>query len=121
MSAPVSDDLAARISAAKQALVIGEVAAALGLRGASRPGWECAACGSDGTVRERPDRKGARCSVTACNKGFDIVGMVMTAKGLSARASVTFLERVIAERDAKGDRHAPGLFDSQQGDANGEI
>lgn len=104
-------DLVTRIGAVKAALVIGEVASALGLKGVSRDGWECAACGSLGTVRERPDHKGARCQMAACGKGYDALGMVMTARGLSAAGAVTFLERVIAERDAKGAEKAPGLFD----------
>jgi len=121
MSAPFTDDLSARISAAKAALVFGDVAVALGLKGSSRTGWECAACGGDATVRERPDHKGARCRLADCSKGFDLVGLVMSARGVGARAAVAFLERVVAELAAKGCAKAPGLFDSQQGDADGET
>lgn len=109
MTAP-GFDLSRRIAAAKEALCFGEVAMALNLKGSSRTGWDCPACGSRGTLRERPDRKGGRCSLPSCNKGFDAPGLVITARGLSAPAALTFLERVIAERNAKGDRHAPGLF-----------
>lgn len=107
-------DLSRRIAAAKEALCFGEVAMALNLKGASRSGWDCPACGSRGTVRERPDHKGGRCSLPDCNKGYDAPGLVITARGVSAPAALAFLERVIAERKANGDPKAPSLFD--QGD-----
>jgi hypothetical protein len=115
MTAPFTDTFAARMSAAKQALCFGEVAMALNLKGSSRTGWDCPACGSRGTLNERPDRKGARCSLPGCNKGFDAPGLVITARGVSAPTALAFLERVIAEREAKGNAKAPGLFD--QGEA----
>lgn len=107
-------DFADRMSAAKAALCFGEVAMALNLKGASRTGWDCPACGSRGTLNERPDGKGGRCSLPTCNKGFDAPGLVITARGVSAFAALTFLERVINERKANGDPKAPSLFD--QGD-----
>lgn len=103
-------DFADRMSAAKAALCFGEVAMALNLKGASRTGWDCPACGSRGTLRERPDRRGGRCTLHSCRKGYDAPGLVITARGVSAPVALTFLERVIAERAAKGNSKAPGLF-----------
>lgn len=106
----LAPDFTARISAAKAALCFGEVAMALNLKGASRTGWDCPACGSRGTLKERPDRKGGRCTLHTCRKGFDAPGLVITARGVSAFAALTFLERVINERKANGDPKAPSLF-----------
>ncbi len=99
------------VDAVKAQLVIGEVAQALSLKGCSRGGWECPACQSLGTLKERADHKGARCSNAACASGFDAPGLVMTARGLSARGALVFLERVIAERAAgAAASDAPSLF-----------
>ena len=99
------------IDAVKAQLVIGEVAQALNLTGCSRDGWECPACGALGTLKERTDHQGARCSSAGCGAGFDAPGLVMTARGTSARGAVVFLERVIAERDAAAAaKDAPSLF-----------
>ncbi|MBA4338341.1 MAG: hypothetical protein C0421_05805 [Hyphomonas sp.] len=108
-------DLSRRIAAAKQALCFGEVAMALNLKGSSRTGWDCPACGSRATLRERPDRKGGRCNLPSCDRGFDAPGLVMTARGVSGSTALTFLERVINERKANGDPKAPSLFGGEHG------
>lgn len=104
-------DFASDMARAKAQLTFGEVAQALGLKGSSREHWECPACGMLHALRERPDHKGARCSNPACAKGCDAPGLVMTARGIGARAALVFLERIIAERDAaRAGRGAPSLF-----------
>lgn len=112
-------DFEVRLRAVKEALVFGEAAAAAGVQGSSRAGWDCPACRAPNAVREREDHRGGRCG--ACSKGYDTVGIVMTAQALSAYRALAFLERFLSERVAKGGTEAPGLFDqsTEQGEANG--
>lgn len=119
---PPGGDLNDQIAAAKRKLVFGEVAMALGLKGSSRTGWDCPACGGRGTVRERRDDQGGRCAIHSCDKGFDVLDLVRAARGVGARAALAFLERVIAERAARGQPKAPGLFDMgiSGGEADGQ-
>lgn len=108
-------DLRARLAAIGRALVFGEAAMAAGLKGSSRTGWTCPACRAENALAERADHLGARCTAEGCRKGFDLAGVVMTARGLSVTQAATLLERVIAEKSAHGNEKAPGLF----GDGNG--
>ncbi|MDP1555788.1 MAG: hypothetical protein Q8L84_10025 [Hyphomonas sp.] len=110
MSAPIVVSLRARLDAIRAKLVFGEAAVAAGLKGSSRSGWECPNCRTEGSVRERSDRQGGRCSMHDCRKGYDLAGLVMSARGLSALQAATFLERVIEEKQAAGNPKAPGLF-----------
>lgn len=115
MPGAAQPDLRARLDAVKARLVFGEVAVALGLKGCSRDGWECPACRTHGSVRERTGGQGARCTMKDCGKGYDLAGLVMTARGLSALQAATFLERVVEEKLARGNPKAPGLFDGLTG------
>ncbi|MBK8197009.1 MAG: hypothetical protein IPK75_01475 [Acidobacteria bacterium] len=103
-------DLRARLGAIGRQLVFGEAAMAAGLKGSSRAGWTCPACQTEGALAERSDHQGARCTAAGCRKGFDLAGVVMTARGLSVVQAMTLLERVIAEKAARGNDKAPGLF-----------
>lgn len=105
-------DFSATIVRLKNALTFGDVASGLGLSGASRHGWDCPRCGGERTVRERPDHRGARCK--ACDKGYDVLGLVMEAEDLGARAGARRLQAILDKRDAAGS--APGdLFDASGG------
>lgn len=119
MIAPVARsivvDLRARLDAVKAQLVFGEVAVALNLKGSSRDGWCCPFCHTEGSVRERTGGQGARCTMKGCDKGYDLAGLVMTARGISAMQAATFLERVVEEKLARGNPKAPGLFDKLAG------
>lgn len=96
-----SSDVAARCRRVKQALDFGDVAAALGLGGSSRHGWDCPVCCTETTVQERRrDRQGGRCTV--CGKGYDILGLVMAAEGCEFLAGLERLETILDERDAAG-------------------
>lgn len=112
---PILIDLRARFDAVKSRLVFGEVAVALGLKGSSRDGWTCPACHTEGAVRERTGGQGARCTMKDCGKGYDLAGLVMTARGISALQSATYLERVVEEKLARGNPKAPGLFEGLTG------
>lgn len=103
-------DLRARLDRVRGQLVFGEVAVALGLKGSGRTGWRCPACGTEGSVRERSDHQGGRCAIADCRKGFDLAGLAMTARGISALQAATFLERLVEEKKARGNPKAPGLF-----------
>lgn len=103
-------DLRARLDAAYAALTFGEVAVAVGLKGRSRDGWECPACVTDGSLQERSDHRGGRCRMDDCGRGFDLAGLVMTARGISVLQAATFLDRLIEEKAAGGNAKAPGLF-----------
>lgn len=112
---PILVDLRTRLDAAKAQLVFGEAAVALGLKGSSRDGWACPHCHTEGAVRERTGGQGARCTMKGCDKGYDIAGLVMTARGISALQAATFLERVVEEKLARGNPKAPGLFEGLTG------
>ncbi len=103
-------DLRSRLDAVKAELVFGEVAVACALAGSSRRGWDCPACGSEFSVRERSDHLGGRCTMEGCGKGYDMAGLVMAARGISALQAAAFLERLVEEKAARGNPKAPGLF-----------
>lgn len=109
MSGPPTD-LRARLERAKAELHFGEVAIACGLGGCTRLGWDCPACRTLKSVRERKGGDGARCSMTDCRKGFDLAGLVMSARGVSVLQAATFLDRLIEEKASGGNAKAPGLF-----------
>lgn len=111
----VTGDLRSRLEAIGARLVFGEAAAALNLKGSSRGGWECPNCHTEASVRERSDGRGARCGMEDCLKGYDLAGLVMTARGLSALQAAAFLERVVEEKLAAGNPKAPGLFSDLTG------
>lgn len=110
MSGAAKPTLRERLDAVKAQLTFGEVAVAVGLKGRSRDGWECPACVSDGTLQERSDHKGGRCTMDDCGQGFDLPGLVMTARGISVVQAAAFLERLVEEKKARGNPKAPGLF-----------
>lgn len=99
-----------RFERVKEELVFGEVAVACALAGSSRRGWDCPACGSEFSVRERRDHLGGRCAMEGCGKGYDMAGLVMEARGISALQAAVFLERLVEEKAARGNPKAPGLF-----------
>ncbi len=93
---------AARAEAVKDRLAFGDLAMALGLSGSSRAGWHCPACGSPEALKERADRRGARC--TACAEGFDALKLKHFMVPEAFGASVAWLEKIAdeAERAASG-------------------
>ena len=98
-------DFGQRIAAVKAGLTFGDAAGALGLKGSSRAGWDCPACASPNCLKERMDRRGARCTV--CRLGFDVPGLVMRHQGEGAVAALAWCEAQIRAREAKPE--GPGL------------
>lgn len=101
-----------RVAAIKDRLLIGEVAQEEGLEGSSRAGWDCPACGGPRTVKERRDEQGSLCK--ACGKGFDIIGLVMTARGESFLGALSHLEALADKKDARAAKGAGDLFGGGQ-------
>lgn len=108
----VKSSIERRKDAIKERLVFGEAAAEMGLAGSSRAGWDCPACCSPRTVKERRDEQGGLCS--ACGKGFDIISIVMTARGESFLGALGLLEALADKSEAsaalKGFGGAGDLF-----------
>ncbi len=93
-------DFSAAIAAVKATLGFGDVAAELGVPGSSREGWDCPSCGGPGTLKERPDHKGGRCR--ACDKGFDILGLVMDVESVGHGAGLRRLQDLASETPDPG-------------------
>jgi hypothetical protein len=115
MNPATGTDLRTRLDTIARELGFGEVAVACGLKGSTRAGWRCPHCQTEGSIRERSDHLGGRCTMTDCAKGYDLAGLVMTARGISALQAATFLERILEEKRAAGNPKAPGLFDQSAG------
>lgn len=101
-----------RVAAIKDRLVFGEAAAEEGLAGSSHHGWDCPACCSPRTVKERRDEQGGLCN--ACGKGFDILGLVMTARGESFLGALSHLEKLADRKEAAEATGAGDLFGGQR-------
>ena len=99
-------DFGQRIAAVKAGLTFGDAAGALGLKGSSRAGWDCPACASPNCLKERMDRRGARCTV--CRLGFDVPGLVMRHQGEGAVAALAWCEAQIRAREARAAADAAG-------------
>lgn len=84
-----------RIKALKACLSFGEVAAWLGLKGASPAGWQCPTCLAPACLKERADHQGGKC--TACGKGYDILTLVCVARGVAPANGVALLDRVLSD------------------------
>ena len=81
-------DFDTRLASVRQAFTIGEVANALGLKGASRAGWECPSCHAPNALAERADHEGCRCTNGACGEGFSRLRLVMVTRGVSAHGGI---------------------------------
>lgn len=99
-------DLMGKISTIKGQLTFGEAAHGLGLSGSSVDGWDCPACESAHSVKERGDGQGGRCNV--CGEGFDQIKLVRVLNTVGAPAAVATLEHVIAAKSASKQK---GFFD----------
>lgn len=85
--------------ALNEGMVFGEAASFAGLNGSSPSGWDCPACDTVSALKEAHAHKGARCEM--CGTGFDMIGVVMTSRSLSARATAIALVDHMQARDAR--------------------
>lgn len=104
----MSGSIDTRVHAIKARLVFGEAAAEEGLAGSSRAGWDCPACASERALKERADHQGARCG--DCGDGFDIISIVMAARGESFLGALGHLERLADKKEAAAATGAGDLF-----------
>lgn len=106
-------EFSARIARVKDDLDFGDVADALGLSGSSRAGWDCPACGAPRGVKERRDRRGARCR--SCDRGYDLLGLTTVAETLTAMQGLARLEEIAA---ALNGSDTDDLFSNPEGEAD---
>jgi hypothetical protein len=85
-----------RRDALKARLSFGDVAAAVGAKGSSKHGWDCA-CGCKHGLKETPDHKGARCG--SCAEGYDIIKLVQERRRMSFLIALKKLEQIRDELD----------------------
>lgn len=102
-------DFSARVARVRRVLVFGDAACRL-VAGSSREGWDCPCCCGPLTVKERLDRKGARCR--ACGAGFDVLKLVRRKLGKTATEALAFLEEQADASEEKAAKagQAPDLF-----------